>query len=46
MKTYTEEFATKNFEYIKDFINELKENNIKNIKIEKTGQGWIITWTE
>ena len=47
VKEYEELFATNNIKNIEDFINELNEDeNVNDVKVEKTGEGFKVTWTE
>lgn len=45
MKTYNE--MTWTIEDRDEFINELMEDeNVGEIKVTKTGEGWLVEWTE
>ena len=45
-KTYTEYFATRNYEFVEEFIEELREDGIEPTAIFKTGEGWGVEWVE
>lgn len=47
MNEYDEEFNTRNFEYVKEFVEELNDDpEVKDIEVLKTGFGWMVKWKE
>lgn len=45
--THKEWFATKKIENITDVIDELLEDEeVTDVKVEKTGDGFIVSWKE
>lgn len=47
MKQYEEEIVTKRTEELQEFLQELFEDeNVQAVQVQKTGQGWIVYWTE
>lgn len=47
MTTHEECFATKKIENIADVIDELLEDeNVTGVKVEETGDGFIVSWKE